>query len=130
MTTWAAVHLLAAASGLVVIALSISRGGGSPLRRPLALLAANQFAWNAAALGDELTHLEAFAVLGAIAAPLWPPMAMDFVVSFLGRRKQLRWLTWSAYGVFGTQALFAAIALSIPREQVPDRLQTFALWLL
>jgi hypothetical protein len=89
MTIWAAVHVLAAASGLVVIALALTSGEGSPLRRPLALLAAEQFAWNAASVGSELTHLDTFAYLGALAAPLFPPLALHFVLTFLGRRREL-----------------------------------------
>jgi|APLak6261679142_1056127.scaffolds.fasta_scaffold00031_75 signal transduction histidine kinase len=130
MTSWAAVHLLAAASGLVVVILSLGRGEGSPLRRPLALLAANQFAWNAAAVGSEVTHLEPFALLGAIAAPLWPPVAFDFVLTFLGRRRQLRGPLWATYAVFGAQALLAALELVLPGAQVPGGLQTFAAALL
>ncbi|MFT3711436.1 MAG: ATP-binding protein [Archangium sp.] len=130
MTTWAAVHLLAAASGLVVIALALFSGGTSPLRRPLALLAASQFAWNAASVGMELTHVQTFALLGAIAAPLFPPMALHFVLTFLGRRRELRWLLWGAYLVFGAQSLLVFAELVIPFEQVPGGLHTFAILLL
>lgn len=129
MTTWAAVHLLAAASGLVVIALAMG-SEPSPLRRPLALLAADQFAWNAASVGMELTHLETFALLGAIAAPLFPPIALHFVLAFLGKRRELRWLLWGAYAVFGAQALLVFAELLIPFQQVPGGLHTFAILLL
>ncbi|MBL8914286.1 MAG: two-component sensor histidine kinase [Archangium sp.] len=129
MTTWAAVHLLAAASGLVVIALAFG-SDPSPLRRPLALLAADQFAWNAASVGMELTHVETFALLGAIAAPLFPPIALHFVLSFLGRRRELKWLLWIAYGVFGAQSLVVLGELLIPFQQVPGGLHTFAILLL
>jgi len=130
MTTWVAVHLLAAASGLVVIALALSRGEGSSLRRPLALLAANQFAWNVASVGRELTHLESFELLGAISSPLFPPTALAFVLAFLGRRKQLRWLWWSSAIVFGLQSLVATLELAIPGRLVPGGLGTLALVLL
>ena len=130
MTAWAAVHLLAAASGLVVIALALSRGDRSPLRRPLALLAASQFAWNAASVGSEVTHLETYALLGAIAAPLFTPLALHFVLTFLGRKRQLRWLLIGSYVVCGAQALLAAVELAVPFNQVPGGLETFALLLL
>ena len=130
MTAWAAVHLLAAASGLVVIALALSRGERSPLRRPLAMLAASQFAWNAASVGTEVTHLETYALLGAIAAPLFPPLALHFVLTFLGRRRQLRKPLIAAYVVFGAQSLLGVVEVVVPFNQVPGRLQTFALVLL
>lgn len=130
MTAWAAVHLLAAASGLVVIALALSRGDRSPLRRPLALLAASQFAWNAASVGSEVTHLETYALLGVIAAPLFLPLALHFVLTFLGRRQQLRWALITAYVVFGAQSLLGLIELLVPFSQVPGGVVTFALVLL
>jgi two-component system, NtrC family, sensor histidine kinase HydH len=130
LTLWAAVHLLAAASGLVVIALALTRGQHSPLRRPLALLAANQFAWNATSFGSALTHLSAFAWLGAIAAPLFPPVALHFVLTYLGRRRQLRRLLLATYAVFALQALVAAFDFAQPGEHVPGGLQTFAALLL
>ena len=125
MTAWAAVHLLAAASGLVVIALALSRGDRIPLRRPLALLAASQFAWNAASVGSEVTHLETYALLGVIAAPLFLPLALHFVLTFLGRRQQLRWALVTAYVVFGAQSLLGLIELLVPFSQVPGGVVTF-----
>lgn len=130
MTAWAAVHLLAAASGLVVIALALSRGEHSPLRRPLALLAASQFAWNAASVGSEVSNLETYARLGAIAAPLFPPLALHFVLTFLGRRRQLRWALLAAYVVFGVQSVLGLLWLVVPFFRVPGGLQTFALTLM
>jgi signal transduction histidine kinase len=130
MTAWAAVHLLAAASGLVVIALALSRGERSPLRRPLAILAASQFAWNAASVGSEVTHLETYALLGVIAAPLFPPLALHFVLVFLGRRRQQRGVLIAAYIVFGAQAAMGLIELLVPFTQVVGGLKTFAVSLL
>ena len=130
MTAWAAMHLLAAASGLVVIALALSRGEHSPLRRPLAMLAASQFAWNAASVGSEVSNLETYARLGAIAAPLFPPLALHFVLTFLGRRRQLRSILIAAYVVFGAQSLLGVVWLVVPFFRVPGGLETFASMLL
>jgi two-component system, NtrC family, sensor histidine kinase HydH len=130
VTTWAAVHLLAAASALVVIALALSRGDRSPLHRPLALLAASQFAWNAACVGYEVTHLRTYTLLGAIASPLFIPLALHFVLTFLGRRQQLRWPLIVTYVVFGAQSLRALVELVVPVSEVHDSVQTFALVLL
>lgn len=130
MTAWAAVHLLAAASGLVVVALALSRGERSPLRRPLALLAASQFAWNAASVGSEVTGYVTYALLGAIAAPLFPALVLHFVLTFLGRRRQLRWVLWGSYVVFGLQSLVVLVELVLPHEQIPNALETFAITLM
>jgi two-component system, NtrC family, sensor histidine kinase HydH len=130
MTAWAAVHLLAAASGLMVIALALARGERSPLRRPLALLAVSQFAWNAAAVGSEVTGFATYALLGAIAAPLFPVLALHFVLKFLGRSRQLKPSLIAAYVVFGAQSLVVIIELALPGTQVPGGLETFAVGLL
>lgn len=111
MNAWAAVHALAAASGLVVLALALSRGSPSPLRRPLAFLAIVQFAWNAAAVGLNLTAADTYSWLGTIAAPFFPPLAVHFVVVFVGRRGRLRWWLNGAYAVFGLQALASLVQL-------------------
>jgi two-component system sensor histidine kinase HydH len=126
MTAWAAVHLLAAASALVVIALALSRGDRSPLRRPLALLAASQFAWSAASVGSEVTRVETYALLGAAATPLFPPLALHFVLTFLGRTRQLRWLLGVAYAVFGAQVLLVIAALVHPYLELDRALALFA----
>ena len=90
------------------------------------MLAASQFAWNAASVGTEVTHLETYALLGVIAAPLFAPLALHFVLVFLGRRHQLRWVLTAAYAVFGAQSLLGAVELLVPFSQVPGGLKTFA----
>lgn len=130
MTAWAWVHVLAAASGLTVAALAISRGTGSPLARPLVLLAVDQFAWNAASVGTELTHEAGYAWLGAIAAPLFNPFALDFVLTFLGKRRSLRGALVAAYALYGAQSLLALADWLVPALEVPGGIKTFAMLML
>lgn len=130
VTLFAAVHLLAAASGLVVIATVLGGGEANPLRRPLVLLAADQFAWNAAAVGFELTGGFPFALLGAVAAPLFPPIALHFVLVFVGRRKQLQRLLIISYVSMALTALLPAAQLLIPGLIIPGELKTFGILLL
>jgi two-component system, NtrC family, sensor histidine kinase HydH len=105
MTGWAWVHLLSAASGLAVALLAVTRGAGSRLSVPMALLGVDQFAWDAASVGAELTDDGRYAYLGAVAAPLFTPVALHFVLLFLGRRRAQRRVLWLAYAVFGVQPL-------------------------
>jgi signal transduction histidine kinase len=130
MTAWAWAHLLAAAMGLVLAALAVSRGGSSPLARPLTLLAFDQFAINAASAGDVITGQPGWPWLGAIAAPLFVPFAFDFVLSFLGRRRPWRVALWATYAFFGAQAALAALDLASTAVEVPGGLHTFAMLLL
>ncbi len=114
MNTWATVHLLAAASGLMVLALAIGRGPASRLRRPLALLALNQFAWNSAALGTALTGAHSYELLGAIAAPLFTPAAFHFVLRFLGRHQAWKVKLRGLAVLFGAQSLAATVEVFRP----------------
>ncbi len=114
----------------MVIALALSRGERSPLRRPLALLAASQFAWNAASVGSEVTRLKTYALLGGIAAPLFIPLLLHFVLTFLGRTRQLRLVLIAAYAVFGLQSVLGLVELIVPFSQVAGGVETFALMLL
>lgn len=109
MTGWAWVQLLSAASGLTVALLAVLRGGRSALALPLTLLAADQFAWNVASLGLELTHDPRYAWVGAVTAPLFAPIAFQFVATFLGRRRALLPPLAVAYTVFGAQSVVAAV---------------------
>ncbi len=122
MTAWAAMHAVAAVSGLIVIALALLQKAHSPLLRPLALLGADQFAWNAAAAGSELTHQDTFAVLSALAAPFFTPLAFDFVLCFVGKRTRFRLLLRSAYGLAFLQTVFAALSATVLTRHSDDLL--------
>ena len=111
MNLWAVIHLLAAASGLVVLPIALTRGATGPLRRPLVLIALDQFAWNAAAVGTALTGAHAFELLGAIAAPLFPPVALHFVLAFVGQRRRQRRLLLAAFLCMGAQGLWPLLEL-------------------
>lgn len=125
MTGWAWVHILAAASGLTVALLAATRGGGSRLALPLALLALDQFAWNVASVGTALTHDVRYAQLGAIAAPWFTPLAFHFVLRFLGQKHARRLALQVAYAVFAAESVLAAIDLVTPFS-VPGGLRTFS----
>lgn len=110
---WAWVHLFAAASGLVVTALAVARGGTSRLTLPLALLGVDQLAFNIAALGGALNG-DRNSWVGAVAAPWFPALAFDFVVTFLGRRGALRRWVRVIYGVFAAESVASLLALLWP----------------
>jgi signal transduction histidine kinase len=125
MTGWAWVHALAAASGLMVALLAATRSGGSRLALPLTLLALDQFAWNLASVGTSLSHDPRYAGIGAVAAPLFTPLALHFVLRFLGRKQALRRPLQAAYALFGVQSVLALVGLVTP-WQVPGGLATLS----
>lgn len=126
MTAWAWAHVIAAASGLIVASLALARGGSGPLARPLALLAIDQFAINAASAGVAVTQQPGWLWLGAVASPAFVPLALDFVLVFLGQRARWRWLLRLTYAFFGAQVLLAAVDGMTQQPLVPGGLGTFA----
>jgi two-component system sensor histidine kinase HydH len=130
VTLWAWLQVLAATSGLTVAALALSRGASNPLSLPLSLLAVDQFIWNAASVGIELTGDPRYASVGAIAAPLFSPLAFHFVLTFIGRRRSLRLPLIAVYLIFGAQSALALSDFVIPGFDLPGGLHTYAVLLL
>lgn len=123
-------HALAAVSGLIVLALALPHKTQNPLHRPLALLAANQFAWNAASFGGALTSHSAYAVLGQLAAPFFTPLAFDFVVTFVGKRQPMRLALRSAYGLALAQLSLAIVSWLAPQLLTSWRVELLSALLL
>jgi two-component system sensor histidine kinase HydH len=130
VSTWAWVHVLAAASGLALTALALSRRTASPLARPLAYLSISQFAWNAASVGRELAGSVGYQWLGAVAAPVFAPLALHFVLTFLGERRARLRLLRLTYAVFGLQSLGALGDALLPEPLLPGGVATWAALLL
>jgi signal transduction histidine kinase len=101
------VAALAALAGLMVAALALLRGAKSPFALPLTLLGVDQFAWNVATVGWNVTGEERWRWLGAIATPLFIAFGVHLVLVFVGRRRQLTWLLIATYVVCGLQSLLA-----------------------
>lgn len=109
MSAWGWLQIVAAISAMVVAGLAWLEPGHSPFRLPLTLLAINQFTWNAASVGQELTGDERSAWVGVAAAPLFVPMALHYVLTFVGRRRRFAWLLRATYVLFGSQTVLATI---------------------
>ncbi len=129
MSAWGWLQIFAAVSAIVVAMLALFEKGSSAFRVPLMLLAVDQFAWNAAAAGEELTGDPAAGWVGIIAAPLFTPFALHYVLTFTGQRQRLRLLLNATYVVFGLQALVAAID-AVSSFALRGGFHTYALMLL
>jgi two-component system, NtrC family, sensor histidine kinase HydH len=105
---------LAAAAGLVLAALAVTRAAKSPLSVPLALLAGNQFAWNTSSVFLYLTGDLTWRWVGAIAPTLLPPAAFWFVLAFVGKTRQLRKLHLAVWLVYGLQTIVATAVFFAP----------------
>ncbi len=104
------VSLLAVAGELGLGIYVLLRGGARSPAIPLALLSLDLFAVNLASLARELSGSDRWRVLYLLTAPLVIPLGMHLVLSFVGRRRQLRGLVFGAYAAFGAFALLSAFA--------------------
>ena len=132
MTLWTWLQGLAAVSSLVVVAFALARGPSSPLRLPLVLLAIDQLAWNAAAVGLELGGDDRLRWGTTIASPLFVPFALHFVVLFVGQGRRLRPVLAAVYAVFAVKSLLSVadfVALDGAGSLVPHRKLILALGL-
>jgi two-component system sensor histidine kinase HydH len=110
MTAHGWVTLVTCGGLLGLFALAVARSGRSPLGVPLALLSVVMFASNLAALGHDLTRQPVWNRIDNIASPFTTPLALHFLVTFVGRRRQLGWLLAGAYGAFSLLSLTTALA--------------------
>lgn len=114
------VTLVACAGELALAVLALLRGGRSPLALPLALLSLNLFAWNFFALAYEVSGALVWRWLDVSVSPLGSPLALHFLFTFMGRRRQLRWVLWASYAYFG------ALCLSTVASFASDAARDFA----
>jgi two-component system, NtrC family, sensor histidine kinase HydH len=111
---------IACVLGLALVVLVIWRGRKSPLAPSLALLALNITAWNFAddvwaAAGKPPLH--PWHLLDHASAPLTVPLALWFVLVFLGQQQELRWViraSWVYALALGLPCLLPALHLSDP----------------
>lgn len=109
LSVWTWMHLLAATSTVVVVALALSRHSNPTFRLPLVLVAVDQFVWNAAAVADVLTKDPAYKWLGAIVTPVFGTFALHFLLVFTGKLRRFRWWLALAYGVFAVEAVLVLL---------------------
>ena len=109
LSLWTWLDVLASASCLVVAALALWSGPVSRLRLPLGLLAVDQFAWNVSSVSLALSGDVRYRWVSTIASPLFVPLALHFVLRFVGawRHAWARVLLWSLYAVFCAKSLYA-----------------------
>jgi signal transduction histidine kinase len=82
---------LAACTGLLALAvMCVVRATFSPLAVPLALLCLDIFGWTGADLAYERTGIAAWHLIDHALTPWTAPLALQFILAFVGRRRELR----------------------------------------
>jgi signal transduction histidine kinase len=84
------VALAACVGQLALALLSIARATRSPLAVPLALLCLNIFGWMGADLAWHVSGVSAWHFVDHSLTPWTAPLALQFVLTFAGRRRALR----------------------------------------
>lgn len=109
LSVWTWVHVLAALSSVVLAVLALSRHSNPRLRLPLVLLAADQFAWNAASMGRQLTQEAGYQWAGAVVTPVFAGIMLHFALAFTGRLQRFRVALLVAYALYALEAVVVII---------------------
>src|SRR3974390_2167586 len=97
---------------------------------PLALLCLDVFAYSAAGLAYQRSHVEAWNLLDHALSPWLGPLVLRFVLAFVGKRRAFRVaLVLSSIG-YGLLSLAAVVAFVVPelRPFVPSPPETSLAW--
>ena len=120
----ATITLFACAGQLFLAFLAAWRGARSPLGMPLSLLAVTQCSWGICSAIFEFSGQPQWQWISLTAAPMGLPIALHFVLAFVGRRRSLAWLMFTTYGVVTVFAAIpaigaaAAVGLTVAGQQV------------
>ncbi|MDJ0973680.1 MAG: histidine kinase dimerization/phospho-acceptor domain-containing protein, partial [Planctomycetota bacterium] len=112
-----ALALLGMAAQLALGVYAFRRHERSAVARPLAMLCFLLAAWNAANWSHQwcdARNYEAtstWRILELTLSPWVAPLALHVVLAFVGRRRQLPWLLYATYVVFGLLSLSSAAAV-------------------
>jgi two-component system, NtrC family, sensor histidine kinase HydH len=105
------ITLFASSAGIALAVLVILRGHHSTLAIPLALLSIDFCCFNLATMFYELSKLNAFNILDKATSPFGIALAFHFVIAFVGRRQQLRWLVRVSYLLAGATAAMSPVSV-------------------
>ena len=109
---------LGACAGQLALALvSVARATSSPLAVPLALLCLDIFGWTGAGLAYQLSEAPGWRWLDHALTPWTAPLALHFVLLFVGRRRALRGVLYLAGVGAGALSLVSFAAFATPAVQ-------------
>jgi two-component system, NtrC family, sensor histidine kinase HydH len=109
---------VAACVGQLALALlCIARATRSALAVPLALLCLSILGWTAAGLAFDLSHVLAWRWLDHALTPWTAPLALQFILVFVGRRRALRVTLYTLSAACGALSLSSVLAFSFPAFQ-------------
>jgi len=114
VTAYEVLAMVACAGHLALAFASVVRSARSPLASTLALFCVVMFGWNLSVLLYRLSRATEWYYLDVAISPWTTPVAMHFVLAFVGLRRRLRLVLWVAYSGFGALSLVSAAAFFWP----------------
>ena len=114
MTTQDWITLIACVGELAVAALVFLRALGSPLAMPLLLFSVDLVVWNFARLAYQRTGAINWHLLDMVTSPIGTALAFLFLLRFVGRARQMRWVLRTDYVLNGVLSGVALLALFSP----------------
>jgi two-component system sensor histidine kinase HydH len=108
------VTLCACVGQLALAFVCIARAASSPLAVPLALLCLDILGWTAAGLAYNLSHAASWRWLDHALTPWTAPLALQFVLLFVGRRRALRGALYVAGLACGSLSVLPVLAFVLP----------------
>jgi two-component system sensor histidine kinase HydH len=90
MTAYQIMSLAACAGGLALALLCLARATVSPLALPVALLCLDIFGWIGAGLAHDVSGDAGWRWVDHALTPWTPPLALQFILAFVGRRREFR----------------------------------------
>lgn len=106
--------LAACAGHLALVVLALARVGRGAAALPCALLYADLFAWNFAALAFDVTGAPAWRYIDVAASPLTGPLVLHLVVALTGQGRRFRVTLAVVYAVFGAISAMCLLAFRSP----------------
>lgn len=103
-------NLLGCLGILALALLVLQRRSANPLGWPLGLWALSLFGWNFASVAYRVSGASAWHFADLVLSPWTPPLALQTVVTFVGRARRLGPVLTVAYVAFGLLSLWAAVA--------------------
>ncbi|HSP77225.1 MAG TPA: ATP-binding protein [Myxococcaceae bacterium] len=115
MTSEAWISLVACAGLLALTGLALARVGRSPLALPLSVLSICLSTWNFADFALTRSGEAGWRLMAVTAALMSMPSAVHLVLSFVGARRRLAAVMFTAYGLFGVLAATSLLGLGSAR---------------
>ena len=115
------INFIACVGELAVAALVALRGLGGPLATTLMFVSVDFFVWNFAQLAYHRSGFVSWHLLDMVASPIASALAFDFLLRFMGRSREFRWVMFGVYLYQGGLAIVGGAGLVLAGRRATSR---------